>query len=392
MVAGVLRLGRVVVVALVAACSHPGSAPNHTGSTASPAASATVAQLALVPPVKPAATSWAEVVPLPALVAPELADVYADYAREVDPRSWFFAQPQRAPSGFVGLRAHATKFPGGKYAKVRAYRYGGDALYPLSPRLDPYTPGCGVGIVASDGTLCPSVQYPGWDVTAERAEQLFAILNTKNDVPRVVMNGYHFDRGFVVYDANDVPVAQVLINAHVDKLRMTPSLGKPANAVDYLSRARSQELRALLQQLGLGEQDPQRSQLLLRQAEADGELHPARYIPFSSGVDGVVPLADTTAPQRSALCAWQQQAWARGAPRSGPDTSGIECEDGWRVTGANYAQCVAEFPSCDATVAEVEACMREQRFFPCLEEAEQQRCRALRSCFWGIRALPQTSP
>src|SRR6185503_519350 len=165
MVVGLARLG--VVVALVGACSQR-PVPSVVLSREQSPSRVTVAVPVRVAPATVAA-SWADIVPLPPLLAPELADIYSGYARESDPRQWFFSQPQQPPLGFVGLRRQSGTFPGGKYAKIRAYRYGGDGSYPSPSRLDPYTPGCGSGMVASDGTLCPSVQYPGWDVTAERA-------------------------------------------------------------------------------------------------------------------------------------------------------------------------------------------------------------------------------
>lgn len=335
------------------------------------------------PVAPPEVQTWSALVPLPALLSPKVADVYADWAVHADPRHWYVSREQLPPVGFHALRQRTSTFPGVKHASVWAFRYGGDQLYPNPGVLAGRVPGCGGGIVASDGTFCPSVEYPGRRLSEAQVESLFDIVNTKNDVPRAIMNGFHFDQGFVVLSAAGAPVAELLVDDAATKLYARPRVS--TTPIDTLMPARRQRLAELLAEVGLRtRQDEATQEQLERQVGIDQELHPARYVPFASGVDPTLNLGATTGQQQARLCLWQQLVWLRGQPRSGTEGSAIECEDGLKLYMGGYDACLAQFPTCERAVGEVEACMRSQRFDPCFSKPAHRRCRELTACFWGF--------
>ena len=336
---------------------------------------------ASAPPTPP--ESWSAMLGLPALVSARVATAYAQSASLLDPRQLFFGREQTPPSGFRPLPRWAKAFPGGKHAKVLAFHFANDRLYPGPATLDGTQRGCGGSLVARDGTFCPSVQYPGRALTDMQAEALFQVVNGKDDREVVVMNGYNFDQGFVVLDARDVPVAQVLVDADGMKILTTPRVSP--HAVDDLAPPRRQQLRDLLREVGLWRApDPVLTAELHRQAALDGALHDARFLPFSSGIDRSTRLDSVSTRERASLCGWQQQVWLRGAPRSGADGGSIECPDGWKLGGLGYDSCIALFPACDRAVGDVEDCMRAQRFDSCHDQPAHLHCRELRACFWGL--------
>lgn len=110
----------------------------------------------------------------------------------------------------------------------------------------------------------------------------------------------------------------------------------------------------------------------------------ARYLPAYSDVDSRLREMDLSDEQRAIACAWQQLVWLRGVPRSGPGGAGLECKDGWNATAFDLAGCQRAFPRCEASMAEVETCMRRQRFDPCFQDPAASHCVAVRQCLWGF--------
>jgi hypothetical protein len=337
-------------------------------------------------------------VELPRLLSPELAEIYERWAHAADPRSMFLFREQAPPIGYRGIPTRQAKtFPSRAFSVIRGFRFGSDQTYPREHRFDRFVPGCGGGVLAKNGTLCPSVEYPGVTLSPAQAEELLSIINTPKGAPLAIMNGYHLVYGFVVYDGSDMPVAQALVTEHIDKLYTQPRLSDPF--MGELGHGRETRLKALLGAVGFAvESTEEQDALVRRQAQLDGDLGRARYLPTSSGVDGARSMNDLSTAERARLCAWHQQVWALGLPRSGLETNGIRCEDGWAGTGLDWKACQEQLPACPANVGEVEACMRRQRFDPCLQRDVRNRCKALRGCFWGfvttarLRDGPWTSP
>jgi len=265
--------------------------------------------------------------------------------------------------------------------RVVAHRYARDRAYPNGPLLDGDVPGCGAGLLDARGAYCPSVSYPGVTLSEAQIAELLAIANSPNRVPSVVMSGYDFNQGFVFFDDQARPIAQLLVNNHADKVLMTP---RPSDdRVDTLEASRRGRLRALLLELGLmSEEDAGLEELWQKQREADGWQHfPLRYLPSKSGVPPEVMLDQVSQEQKRQLCHWFAYVWTSGAPHAG---SGIECPDGYTALGQDLRQCISTFPGCHVSTGEVEDCMRRQRADSCYEKPENAHCLAQRECLWGI--------
>jgi hypothetical protein len=237
--------------------------------------------------------------------------------------------------------------------------------------------------VASDGTFCPTTLYPGEALSPEQARDLVEIVNAPNDLPRVVPNGYNFRYSFVFFDDQDVPLAEVDVDLGVVKLVTTPST-KHAG-VDTMSPQRTDRMRALLSDVGLYHRDAELTlgQALNEQQELDGrERHSLRWVPAMSGVDPQTVLANSSPREKALLCAWQAQVWRSGLPRH--NGGKITCDDGTTVAALSFADCQALVPSCNASVGQIEDCMRQQRVDPCLTTEAARPCRMVSHCFWGM--------
>lgn len=319
--------------------------------------------------------------PLPALISERLGPLYERVAFELAPKNFYFEHANQAPPGFPGLRKNAP-FPSGAGVVLRGFAFGFDHVEPKPSVLDAERPGCGASLVARDGSMCPSVLYPGVSLSEAQARELMAILQAKNPTQKVVPNGYGWRFGVLALDQRGVPLAQVLVDADVIKLFSIPGSGE----VDYLSDARRTRLRTLLAELGLFQPlDAELAALDRRQQELDGELHDARFLPSDSGLAVDLRLRELDARQRAILCAWREQVFRRGPIHA---QGGIECNDHTAFVGLDYAQCQSEFPQCDARVSEIESCLRRQRFDVCSERPASASCRTLRGCLPGIRATP----
>jgi hypothetical protein len=371
-----------LLLALFASCAsespRPKLDPRPTNAASEP--STTVAPV--VDATRPPDSHRGFPVSLPPLLLPELGPYYERLAAKLDPQSWYLWIEQSPPRGFHGLRKRGA-FPGGPYAVIRAYEAGLAGMYPGPPLFDWPNRRC-EGAVASDGTLCPSTVAPGLTLSAAQARELIAIVNEVDPVPRAVMNGYNFVHRFVVFDEGDVPVAQVSVDSGGVKLWSTPSQKK--DDVDTLDPDRRERMGRLLAELGLVvPEDSDLEQALNRQRELDGGQAEVRYLPAASGVPLDVSLDRTTPAQRERLCMWQQLLFLRGAPHSGREGgSGIECDDGVRAIATGSLDCTRKFPSCSATVGELEACLRRMRVDRCFtREPGAGSCLELRPCLWG---------
>ena len=323
-------------------------------------------------------------VAMPPLVSLELRPLYHQWANQNDQRSWYLAQEQKPPVGFHPLRKGLVRrFPGRSLTVVRAYIIANDSVYPDGSDIDTTVPGCGGRAVASDGTFCPTTLYPGEALSPEQGRDLVAIVNAPNDLPLVVPNGYNFRYSFVFFDDQDVPLAEVDVDLGVVKLVTTPSL-KHAG-VDTMSPQRRDRMRALLTDVGLYHRDAESTlgQALNEQQELDGRaLHSLRWVPAMTGVDPQTVLANSSPREKALLCAWQAQVWRSGLPRH--NGGKITCDDDTTVAALSFADCQALVPSCNASVGQIEDCMRRQRVDPCLTTEAARPCRMLSHCFWGM--------
>jgi uncharacterized membrane protein len=351
--------------------SLPARRLGHAGVKLPPGARATDAGAPRVgsPEGKPvAAGGWESVVTFPELVAPELSQVFEQWRKEADPAQWFLSHPETPPQGFKQWPARsAGPFPGRRVlAKVVAHRFAGDRYTPYDSLLDVWVPGCGGDLLDRTGARCPSVSYPGRELSDAQRAELVAIANTPNDVQRTVMSGENFKFGFLFFGEDERPFAQMLVDASVMKIWLSPQVGK--DAIDTMMPARRERLGALLAELELFRPESQElRELLEKQYARDGQRIRLRYLPARSGVPLDSRLGALSERQKLALCFWRARTTVLPNPGSG-----FTCENGPRMIQQNVSQCVDTFPSCDVSVGDAEQCERRQRVDRCFERPERE--------------------
>lgn len=101
--------------------------------------------------------------------------------------------------------------------------------------------------------------------------------------------------------------------------------------------------------------------------------------PMGSGVSGSKTLANLTPAEQGQICDWQ-------AGLEGGYGKSATCSDGSTIN--NYetrADCVADAPSCTATVAQLEACAKVVLVVPLCEQIAKlissPQCQPLAVCF-----------
>ncbi len=318
---------------------------------------------------------------LPPLVSAELGPHFERLAFKYDPKNWYVWREQTPPRGFRELRK-AGKFPGGAFATVHAYELGYDRSHPRPGVVDQHRKGCDSDALAADGTLCPSVIAPGVALSEAQARELFAIVNEVVATSRKTFL-FNFDVGFVVFDTDGKPVAEVSVDDAGSKLWSEPQQSRLR--ADVLEPGRRERMSKLLGALGLGAPGTALQQELERQRGLDGKAHAARYLPPASGVAADLALDKTNGAERDGLCAWKELLFREGSPQSDASGgNGFICADGVDVAAQLPDACRSEFPSCSATVGEVEACLRQMRFDGYFKQAGGEACAKLRPCFWGM--------
>ena len=356
----------------------PPKAPSRTASTAGAAAIAHARSPA------GAHETWRSLTAFPPLVSTTLTPVLERWRAQADTANWFVAHPEPPPHGFRPWpqRIKGT-FPGGRAAEtVVAHYFAGDRVKPGASLLDVWVPGCGGDLLDEHGARCPSVSYPGRALSKPQVAKLLSIANTPNDVQRTITNAFGARFGFLFFDADQRPLAQLLVNASVDKIALSPRNGE---RIDTMMPVRRERLEALLVELELlpPPPAPELEQLLEEQKSIDGELYRLRFMPYSSGVSAEARLTDLSEAQKLRLCYWHAST---GSLRAG---SGRECANGLRSIGLEVRDCISTFPTCDLAVGEAEDCMRRRRVDPCYERPENEGCEALRRCSWGLVDSPR---
>jgi hypothetical protein len=360
--------------------------PEQTPPNAPPATASSTLAPAIGPmtPLAGAPETWGSSTAFPPLVSTTLAPVLERWRAQADTANWFVSHPEPPPHGFRPWPQRIKgPFPGGRMAEtVVAHYFAGDRVKPGASLLDVWVPGCGSDLIDAQGARCPSVSYPGRALSKPQVAELLSIANTPNDVPRTITNGFGVRFGFLFFDAERRPLAQLLVNASVNKIALSPRTGDP---IDTMMPARRERLAALLVELELPPPPPpELEQLLEEQKSIDGELYRLRFMPFSSGVSADARLPDLSDAQKQRLCYWYAST---GSPRPG---SGRECKNGPRTIGLDMRECVSTFPTCDLAVGEAETCMRRRRVDGCYERPESESCEARRHCSWGMVDSPPT--
>lgn len=365
----------------IMACAGRPTAVGARNVAQAPAASSAVPTAAPPPPVPALCHGFP--VPLGPPI-PELASYFAAKPEVFAWQSFYLFHPQAKPKNFRGFAAPLRgPFPDRKFSRVFFHRVSRDAA-----ALDRAVDGCYETAVAADGRFCPSVSYPAIELSADQIAELLAVTNAplKSQWARACDEPY--DHAFVFVDDAGTPVAEIGADLSCGQLKTRPT-NERMNERGYLDSERWARLRNLI-----GQFEPRRDELLEKQYLRDQAAIPAgkfdhasfaRYLPAYSGVDAQAHERDLSDEQRAIACAWQQVAWRYGSPRTEGGRHSFECEDGWTIVNLDMVECQRDFPRCEASMGEVETCMRHQRFDPCFQEPAARHCVALRPCLWGFR-------
>jgi hypothetical protein len=317
----------------------------------------------------------------------------------------------KLPEKLTGL------FPGAERFTVRgyAYRYQGDLIS---------APGCtrtvdspswqeGDMPLADDGSLCPSVGWPGAPLTEEQSGRLVGLIRglDKNDDERRPMRcGFDPHHAFVFYGERGAPVATLLVCFRCNAWRVFPA--QPGLEINPGPRALNM-LSALCRELGLGacgHDESTMDRISVERGSWAGHMEsqgvfdhgywaapgPAEpVLEAASGVDPDKSVADAARSEedKRRLCAWyiRRPAAMTHATNviykldAGGD-AGTTCPDGAPVERRSFAECLRAFPSCPAPVWRAEACVRASAEDPCFTKpATTAACGSLAACNWGTR-------
>ncbi len=334
--------------------------------------------------LKPRATK-ARAEPLPAAVQSELQRL----SHILDYRNYALFLTQTPPVGYRNIYRRADRFDVPAFVRVRAFVTApGHSGAGLSQPVR-----CLGRALAEDGTLCAAVVVPAIDVPLEVGKELVAMFNAPRGTPRVIMCGPEPDHHFVFYDEHDVPVGTLSVDYDCPEWSTSPGFDETIQTAQQRER-----LTAICEQLGLGlchrsDHDPTQERAWKeweRQHVERFETHGIRHTrrrPTAPRVDTSLSLSALTADERRELCVWGWYHRPLMFKRYGAgETWGLEKPDGpaYCVRSRSWTECIAEFPRCDATVAEVQRCVdAANRGDPAFFLPDNAGCNALRSCNWS---------
>jgi hypothetical protein len=327
---------------------------------------------------------------------PRVERLYEAARQRSTPENMMWAQPQVPPPHWHGLLAPLKRpFPGVPYTEVRAFGFGNDRTpYPNfgEALLDRKVPGCGARAFAKDGTLCPSLNPPGVVLRSDQSQRLVEVLEDaqrRDGRPPQVSMCLPIPTVLFAFFDGSRPVAELWLDPRCPTLTVHPA-ARRLYPKRYMAR-HGDDLRQLLCELAVpGHEcpapDASLEAALAAQSKRDGfEISHIRRRRVALGVPGELRTSELSAAQKERLCIGQ----AMENPIQ-PGTS-YECpteEAGGRVFSIDTDTCIARFPSCDVTVADVVACQRHSEVDLCLQAPEAAHCRALLPCFFNRSATP----
>lgn len=317
--------------------------------------------------------------------APEtLADypALARFLQRSHPANWYLAREQKPVPGFQVMAAP----PGHDFRRVRvgravAYSFGFATFEPFFRHTDK--------LLMDDGTLAPFAVAPGRELTeAQTARLLAALPQERPRVPKVRCDFtpvwgvvFHSDEGAPLFDVRVGPdrIASNAGGSHLaGPMLMSPAiqsaLWRVCEELD-LPGCRRFERVALDIELSL----------LPRDAEGRATSRSPDTMAWSaSGLPRDNKLRDLTLPERRLACAWKSAASRYFADNGFVLRGGMayECDNGLTASNHEYEECVAEFPTCNSTVGQVEACLVSLTRDPC---APATGCLDL--CHYGFEYL-----
>ncbi len=303
--------------------------------------------------------------------------------------------PKRGYHG-IPLR-RAGPFPGVPFAEVRAYAYHFDGKY----RLNDAVPGCRPGedgLLAKDGTLCPSVVLPAAYLTRLQVERLVDLFRHPDQETVHVHCGGDPHHAFVFYDASGLPVAEITVDLSCGMWWARPL---PAGTVPSMY-ANEKPMRQLCRELDLGgcsigdDQLEEKIHAVLEHRRSIHRTDASLYEWVKSGIDRNASLRTLSALDRRKLCAEILDTRFRLFTRPGAGSrGGYDCPGGPAMDLLPLAECGARVPWCDAPVARVMGC--EEAFVKdvCFERADTYlACEGVAACLPDVawKRLPARLP
>jgi hypothetical protein len=311
--------------------------------------------------------------------------------------------PRQFPSGAFPYRKIASaRIFGFGYVKALwnecGYRSEGEPVAAPAEAL-PFGP---------DGSLCPDVIAPPQVLSADDLKRILGAMRAaeaafgKNSGVISLRCGFDPHHAIVFYDERDLPIAKLLVCLTCGEVLAVPAIpalgGKsPASLDDGLWRA----LRPAFEQaeLGVWMYDEKELARVLQYRERvlgpSGQRTPrgAAVDSLGSGLEPSRPVTQLASDERARLCLWfQEAAWSRHDPDDpyrfpGPGR-GYECDDGRKLMLDATPRCAPAPAACNASVGEVEACLRELLHLEIrslCKEPEPAVCQKMHGCILGAR-------
>ncbi len=237
MIASMSTTAPLVALGLLLGSSLVACAPPHaTGRAAAPAEAPVVVEpVAPSEPTEPVAAT-PPVEATPTVLAPPVEVPEPDGSKPAT---------ETPPPGWKPIPAKRSKgFPGVAFAEVRAYAF--DLRVAEMPV-------CGMPLDA-DGTLCDTVEQPGVVLSPAQTKLLVGMLKKKSTWGSG-SSCFLPHHGFVFYDAEGVPVAEISLCFMCEMMATAPGIPgakKLGTQNDYGLNAKSTaQLRGLCRELGL---------------------------------------------------------------------------------------------------------------------------------------------
>jgi hypothetical protein len=238
------------------------------------------------------------------------------------------------------------------------------------------------GVVASDGTLCPSTVYSGVFLTKEQARRAAAIVNgalkgwSGDRTAPLCFNPHH---AVVFFDDHDVPVAEVTVCFGCGDLRVQPGPTFYVGMTDAEADFFAETCRALR----VGGCPPPGSSQMPATARSPAEVaiergprgRPADREP---GIPWERPLAGMSRVERKVLRAWLDSVTRVWAP-----FQSFTCADGRRFVNSAHDPKGRDPQDCDATVGDFIDCIRRRVDSLC-KPYDGPTCAKVDPCRWGI--------
>lgn len=288
------------------------------------------------------------------------------------PSRTYFAVAQTPPRGYRGLaRARGRRYPGVRFSTVRAFAYNrmgfNDFEYLLAP----------------DGTLGPTVVWPGTTLNEEQVERLIALARQES-FPKMYVGCFFPRHAFVFYDAHERPVAKLEVCFECLGVRAEPW----THDFDGILRGEKNEgFRALCRELNfpdcdrVSKFDEERAKII------DRALDEAAVRLKSELRDIASKRADSPIlRERMSLCdyvVWSaRKEWWRSS-------DGLECDNGTMLVPPNASRCAQWVREHRVDGAEATACFDAWRSDLCFREpSTREACSAFPEGVAGVRWWP----